>query len=199
MSRATVTVKAVFWDLCRAIGEEADTSINSAGVSAKLKAKLLRCMNTAHEECYNANEWEDAWMDGTLSVTSNVIAYSAVNDAARFTLWSSDPRVPNSSAYPIPFTTSADGIVVQYPGTSQVYAFWLPAVLPFTDAESETDTILQSIFPAVVDMARAEYLSTSGQHDTALKLDQRARSRLEDRWAVEFQRVARKIWLRPTY
>jgi len=50
-----------------------------------------------------------------------------------------------------------------------------------------------------VDMARAEHLTTTGQHQTAMALDQRARTRLEDRWAIEFQRVARKIWLRPTY
>ena len=199
MSRATVTVKSVFWDLCRAIGQEPDPAINSAGIPAILKAQLLRAMNTAHEECYTANEWEDAWEDGTLTVTSNVIPYADIDDATRFTLWSSDPRVPNSSAYPIPFTTSADGIVVQYPGTSSVFAFWLPAIAAFTDAESTTDTILACIAPAVVDMARAEHLTTSGQHQTAMALDQRARTRLEDRWAVEFQRVARKIWLRPTY
>ena len=199
MSRSTFTVKTVFWDLCRAIGEEPDPAINSTGIAASLQAQLLRCINTAHEECYTANEWEDAWQDGTLTVTSNVIAYTDIDDAARFTLWSSDPRLPNSSAYPIPFTTSADGIVVQYPGTSSVFAFWLPVVDPFTDAESTTDTILAAIAPAVVDMARAEYLTTNGQHQTAMQLDQRARTRLEDRWAVEFQRVARKIWLRPTY
>jgi hypothetical protein len=195
MSRTKVSVKTVVWDLARALGYEPDTSIDSNGISDILTSQLLRCINSAHEDAYNANEWEDAWQDGTLTPTSGVIPFSDISDAARFTLWSEDPRPVTSSAYPIRSTTSVDGIQVQA-SVSTVFGFWLPQVAAFTDATSTTPVILESIASAVVDLARAEYLQTSGQHETAGKYEAKGRAKLEDRWAVEFQRVSRAPWLK---
>lgn len=196
MSRTKVTVKAVYWDLARALGYEPDSAISTESVpDAVLKAALLRAINNAHDEAYNANEWEDAWMDGTLTVTNGVIAWSVIADAARFSLWSADPRPYGSSAYPLRYVSSNDGLHVR-DNASSVFAFWLPPAVPFTDAESETDKIIPAIASAVVDMARAEYLRTSGQHETAARYEQTGLNRLEKAWAVEFQRVAARTWLR---
>jgi len=84
MSRTKLSVKEVFWDLARACGQEPDTAINASGVSAMLTAQLLRCLNTAYQEAYNSNEWEDAWTDGTLTPTNGLITNAAISDAEVF-------------------------------------------------------------------------------------------------------------------
>lgn len=195
MSRTLLSVKAVFWDLARACGQEPDTAINASGVSAMLTAQLLRCLNTAYQEAYNSNEWEDAWADGTLTPTSGVLAYAAVGEARKFALWSEDPRAVNNVAYPVRAVTSADGIQVQSElGT--VFGFWLPAVAVFTDAASESLLVVASIAPAVVHLARAEYLRSTGQNETSEYYEQKGKEKLEEIYAEEFQRVMRCWWRR---
>lgn len=196
MSRPKVSVKSVIWDLARSCGEEPDTSINTSGLTAAQKAQFLRCVNTAYQFAYTLAEWEDAWADATVTPTSGVIAYSDIGNAARFTLWSADPRPQTSQAYPIRSITSADGIQVQSSAGS-VFALYLPKVDAFTDADSTDLVILDSLAAATVLLARAEYLRTSGQYETAAFYEQRGRDALEQRWSIEFQRVARAWWLRP--
>lgn len=198
MSRTKASVKSVYWNLARGLGFEPDTAINSSGVSTAVQAVLLRCINSAHEDAYEANEWEDAWTDGTLTPSSGTITYATVGDASRFTLWSEDPRTYNSSAYPIRCVTSNDGIHVQSDATT-VFAFWLPKVAAFTNISSTDLVIIESIAAAVEDLARAEYLRSTGQPETAEIYEAKGRGKLEDRWAVEFQRVQRCHWLRPIY
>lgn len=195
MSRTKVSVKAAYWDLARTVNLEPDPAIYATGIPAGLQAQLLRCLNAGHEEAYQSNEWEDAWEDGTLTVTSNIIANSAIGDASRYTLWSADPRPTGSSAYAIPHTTSSDGIYIQ-DSSASVFGFWLPAPTLFTDLTSTTPVILESIAPAVVDLAAAEYYRTTDQEEKAARREASGLSRLEKRWAVEFQRVARKFWIR---
>lgn len=199
MSRTKVSVKSVYWSLARACGLEPDTAIDANGVSAIAKSKLLRALNTGYDDAYTANEWEDAWESGTLTPTAGVIAFSAIGNASRFTLWSGDPRTVNSSAYPIPFTTDADGITIQTSNVAAVFGFWLPKVAAFTDAESETLSIIDVLASATVDLARAEYLEASDQPQSAQHYRNKGTEKLEQQWQIEFQRVARNFYLKPFY
>lgn len=196
MSRTGITVKTTYWTLARLFGMEPDSAISTASLpSATVKAKLLNCINQAYTEAYKANEWEDAWQDGSKTVTNGVIAWSDLADAARFAIWSADPRPVGSQAYAVKYVTSNEGVHIQN-SIATVYAFWLPPPAVFTDAESTSDTIIPAIADAVVDLARAEYLRSTGQHQTAELYERKGTDKLEKAWCVEFQRVAARTWLR---
>jgi hypothetical protein len=199
MSRVLLSLKDVFWSLCRATGREPDVTLNPGGVSALEAAGLLRHFNEGYRTAYEANEWEEAWTPGTLAVgAGGLITYDQVGDAQRFMLFSADPRPEGACAYALKSNTSADGIYVQSTLTT-VFGLWLPKCPVFTDVTSEALVVLPSIAPAAVDLAVAEYQFATGQPQTAALWHQRGMDKLEDQWAKEFQRVKRCWWLRNRY
>jgi len=104
----------------------------------------------------------------------------------------------NSVAYALQAVTSADGIQVQSElGT--VFALWLPSVAVFTDAASTSLLVVASIAPAVVHLARAEYLRSTGQNQTSEYYEQKGKEKLEEIYAEEFQRVQRCWWRKVAY
>jgi hypothetical protein len=187
-------VKSVYYDLARALGFEPDVAIDSAGVAVTDRSAMLWAINSAYEQAYTANEWEDAWADGTLTPSSGVIAFTDIGDGRRFTLWSEDPRPRTTAAYGITHRTSADGIEV-VDDVATVFGLWLPKVARFTDAESEVDTILEVLAEPTVELAWGKMLSRQREFQAAAEHTERGLALLEDRAAIEAPRVAGYPWL----
>ena len=109
-------------------------------------ANTASWLGNAYKACWElckgkAWTWPWAIATGTLTVTSGVVALSAIDWGRWYSLWSADPRVPGANAaYPVPSFADAGGIYPQTAGLSSVFGFWLPRVPEFASTSVAVST-----------------------------------------------------------
>ncbi len=188
MSRTPATFENVFRDFVVSLGGVYETTVDPE------RATLLRHFNAGYRAAwaYEGVPWEDSWDEGALTVTDGVIAYSEVDDAHVFNLWTADPR--SAAACWVDASTAKSGIFVGA-GYTQVFGFWRPPCPQFdgTDANAPVVAILAD---AAIAFAQAEHWRGAGQFETGGARRKDAKALCEELASVEFTRLQSKWWLR---
>lgn len=191
MARTGTTFVSLFDEFTQSVRSRAGADVTGAE-----KTTLVRHLNAGYRAAwlYEGTEWEDSWEDGSVAVTSGVIAYSAVQDAHVFCFYSANPQTDTAATY-IEAGTTKDGIFVGTTWNGGVYGFWRP-VCPQWDGSATDSTMITALKDATLAFAQAEYWRSASQHATAGARRSDAKAYCEELAAIEFPRVQSKWWLR---
>lgn len=107
-ARAALTFQAVFDGLAAAIGFTAAQVV----ANPTLQNKLLQIFNRVYKRGYTKRSWEDAWDGEEVTPSSRLIAFSVIDDARLFEVWSDDPRDPDNNAIDLSYGTTLNGILL---------------------------------------------------------------------------------------
>lgn len=124
--REGLTFSKVWQDLAEAL----DRTTAELDGDTLLAPKMLTRFNKEYQAAYELREWEDAWKDGELTPVDRVLAWSDLEDARCFELWTADPRNTPGAVQCI-YTTAREGVTLAH-DYETVYAFWIPKIHDFT-------------------------------------------------------------------
>jgi hypothetical protein len=192
VSRATTTFNLVM----QSVAVACDFAMADVTASSALQEKLVHRFNRAWKRCWEAELWEDALEGATLTPTSGLIPFTAVENARRFALFSEDPLPYGSAAYAIEGKTATTGIQVQS-DLGTVYALWIakPTTWAWTDVAATT-AIPEMLVEAAVEMTAGYHQRDAGNIGTGEARTASALQMLEELASNEFQRVQRSTWRR---
>lgn len=107
-ARAALAFQTVFDGFAAAIG------FTAAQVAANptLQNKLLQIFNRVYTRGYTKRSWEDAWDGEEVTPASRLIAFSVIDDARLFEVWSDDPRDDANNAFELRYSTTLNGILL---------------------------------------------------------------------------------------